>query len=90
VRLRVFRWMVEELTGTLGNYSEQFDLDAWLQLVDQDGRVYPEQLWPWLKTEMVAECRRRGYPIAESGAAQAGKLTTRLASAMANIKASGE
>lgn len=87
-RLRIFRWMVDDLIAALGAHLEAFDLDAWFQSVDEDeSRVFPET-WPWIKTELLAECRRRGLPIAE--APQAGKLTTRLASAMANIRASGE
>jgi len=59
-RLRLFRWMVEDMIGVLGNHLEAFDLDAWLQAIDEDGsRVIPET-WPWLREQLVAECDRRG------------------------------
>jgi len=60
-RLRLFRWMVEELIGMLGDHVETFDLEGWLQAIDSDGSiVIPALLHPWLKLELEAECKRRG------------------------------
>lgn len=59
-RLRLFRWMIDDLIAMLGDHIETFDLDAWLQAVDEDGSKVIPKTWPWLKDECSAECWRRG------------------------------
>jgi hypothetical protein len=60
-RLRIFRWLIDDMTGMLGDHVESFDLEGWLQSIDENGAiVIPANQIPWLKTELELECRRRG------------------------------
>jgi hypothetical protein len=84
-RIRVFPWMVDDLLGMLGDHAEVFDLDRWLLELDASGCVLPAQIWPWLKDSVGSEAARRGL-MAPIGPAL-GKSNTRLATALANIRA---
>ncbi len=86
----VHRWQVEELMSMLGVHVEPFDLDEWLMTgaaarAKEETSVVPDW-WKWLKAETLREAQRRGLPIASSNQPDMGKQTTRLASALANIK----
>lgn len=88
-RLTVFGWMVEELERTLGPMADTFDVHSWLFEADQLAMSEPvvnAEWWPWLKAKTLDEARRRGLPVALA-APQFGKQSTRLAAALANIKA---
>lgn len=62
-RLKVWRWMLDDCIGALGDHAEAFDIEAWLQVLDaREKNVVPE-MWPWLKNELMAEARRRGLPM---------------------------
>lgn len=90
-RLTVFEWMFDDCTRTLGEYTDAFDLHEWFYTLDAqavtDGLVLPKKDGgEWLQSQLVAEAQRRGLPLRmASSAPAAGKLTTRLASAIANI-----
>lgn len=78
--------MIEDFIEKLGNYSADFDLDAWIHSQDErETRVIQGDWWDYWLPAFEAEVRRRGLPIAS--APQLGKTTTRLATALANIKA---
>lgn len=88
-RLTVFEWMLDDLMRMLGSHADAFELDTWFW--DADAAAMKETVvvsdwWPWLKAATQAEAQRRGLPIALATPA-AGKQTTRLAAALANIKA---
>lgn len=59
-RLRIFRWMLEDIIGMLGDSAVAFDLDAFLLQLDSSGDVLPAQIWPWLKELVAGEAGRRG------------------------------
>lgn len=89
-RLTVFEWMFDDHCKILGAHTDSFDLSTWYW--DLDARMVRDNLvmpprdgGAWLQAELVAEAQRRGLPIRFAMAPQAGKLTTRLASAVANI-----
>lgn len=84
-RLRIFPWMLHDLVGMLGAQAEAFDLDAYLLRLDTNGDILPAKLWPWLKEQVEAEALRRGLLVMP--VPQMGKQTTRLAAALANIRA---
>lgn len=44
----------------------------------------------WLQQQLIAEANRRGIPLRIVAASGAGKLTTRLSAAVANIAAEGK
>lgn len=88
-RITVFEWMLDELMKMLGPLANDFDLDEWFWTADalaMKETVVATDWWAWLKHATVEEARRRGLPIA-SNPALMGKQTTRLAMAVANIKA---
>ncbi len=63
-RLKVWRWMLEDLIDTLGAHAVAFDVEAWLLDLDAKETRVVESTWPWLKDELVLEVRRRGLPVA--------------------------
>lgn len=66
-RLKIWRWMVEEFIGKLGEHAESFDLDAWIQEQDRtELRVIGGDWGAYWATAFDAEIRRRGLPIAAS------------------------
>ncbi len=73
-RLRVWRWMLDDLIGRLGEHAETFDLDAWFSALDRrDSAVIPtDGMWALIQAEFDAEVRRRGLPIASTSAALVG------------------
>lgn len=86
-RFVVFEWQLDELGRILGAHFDDFDLHAFFDSLCQSSRasglVIPrEGVWEWLQAQVLAEARRRGFPIAS---AAMGKQTTRLATAVANI-----
>jgi len=86
-RLKIWRWMIEEFISRLGTYADEFDIDVWIRDRDeQETRVIQSDGWweYWLSA-FDAEVRRRGLPIVATP--QLAKTTTRLAAALANIKA---
>jgi len=89
-RFAVHRWQVDELISMLGVHVDSFDLDEWLMTgaaarAAEETTVIPDW-WKWLKAETLAEARRRGLPLASTDTPSYGKQTSRLASALANIK----
>lgn len=94
-RLKVWRYMLDRWTERLGDHVGDFDLHGWLSDVDGSvgGVVLPssgQEWWTFLDAKFAEEVRRRGLPLAADDAPKApqmGKLTTRLAAAMANIRA---
>lgn len=91
-RLTVFEWQLDDCSRTLGEHADAFDLHEWFFALDalavSSGLVIPKRDGgDWLQSQLVAEAQRRGLPLRMASAApQAGKLTTRLASAIANIQ----
>lgn len=92
-RLTVFEWMLDDCTRTLGAFTEEFDLHAWFFDLDDRavsaGLVIPKKDGgAWLQAQLVAEAQRRGLPLRMATVAPvAGKQTSRLMNAVANIKA---
>lgn len=85
-KLRIWTWMVEECIALLGEHLDGFDFDGWLSDLDQGPMVVPDT-WPWLKQQLVAECRHRGLPIAEAPIEeQCGKQTNRLVASLAHLR----
>lgn len=90
-RFVVFEWQLSALMKLLGSVIlEQFDLHAWFFDLDEQmsktGAAVPQRdNGEWLQAQTLAEARRRGFPVSE--APQAGKQTSRLAAAIANIRA---
>lgn len=89
-RLTVHEWMLDELMKMLGTHTDEFGIDEWF--FEADGKamamaVVSDDWWPWLKAETKAEAQRRGLPIALAPMLTSGKQTSRLAAALANIKA---
>lgn len=66
-RLKVWRWMLDDLIDTLGDHAVAFDVTAWLQALDARETRVVERMWPWLKDELLAEVKRRGLPVASAG-----------------------
>lgn len=65
-RIKVWRWMLDDLIAALGEHADAFDIMAWLQVLDaKETRGIPD-VWPWLKNEMLAEARRRNVPMVET------------------------
>jgi hypothetical protein len=92
-RLVVFEWQLDDLTRMLGDHTEGFDLHAWFDALDQRARasgvVIPQRdNGAWLQAHTLCEAQRRGLPIAVAPAVhEVGKQTTRLAGALARIRA---
>lgn len=91
-RLTVHEWLLDECMRTLGDHTDAFDLHDWFFQVDQmavnSGLVIPKRDGgEWLLAQLVAEAQRRGLPLrmAVASSQVAGKLTARLAAAVANI-----
>ena len=76
--------MVDDMLAMLGSNAEAFDLDAYLLLLDASGEPLPAKVWPWLKERVSMEASTRGMG---AHVPQMGKQTTRLAQAVANIRA---
>lgn len=94
-RFTVFEWQLEGLSKLLGSYFESFDVHSWFFDLDAQARrvemVIPQRdNGAWLLAQTQLEAGRRGLPIAVSGVSTAGKLTTRLAAAMENIRREAE
>jgi hypothetical protein len=87
----VFEWQLDDLMRLLGSHTEPFDLHAWFSTLDaravaSDCVIPQRDNGAWLQSETLTEAARRGLPIAiVSPASVAGKQTTRLAAAVANI-----
>ena len=91
-KLTVFDWQLDDCVKTLGNCLDQFDLHEWFFALDaaamQANLVIPKRDGGvWLQAQLVAEAQRRGLPLQMATAPQMGKSTSRLAAAVANIKA---
>lgn len=84
-RFKVWRWMLDDLIGRLGSHADDFDIEGWLMNLDRhDSGVLIGDPWLWLQGEFSAEVQRRGLPI--DAPVQAGKQTTKLADALAQIR----
>lgn len=86
-RFTVFEWQLDQLSKLLGAHLDAFDLHQWFFDLDEQARrsdllVPQRDNGAWLLAQTQAEAQRRGLPVAAS----AGKLTTRLAAAMENIR----
>ena len=89
----VFDWQLDDLVRMLGDHAEGFDLHAWFDALDQHARtsgvVIPQRdNGVWLQGHTLQEAQRRGLPMAVvPTVAGPGKQTTRLAGALARIRA---
>jgi hypothetical protein len=87
-RLRVWRWMLEDLIGRLGVHAATFDLDGWLSDLDRrDSGVVPtgKPGWEWLQAEFTAEVKRRGLAAAMPTEERFSKNTNRLLAAVSGL-----
>lgn len=86
-RLTVFPWQEVELKRILGSHADAFDVFSWLQTADTLAAKLGvgRELWPWLQTELEREAGRRGLSVLPNPSL-AGKQTTKLAHAIANIR----
>jgi uncharacterized protein YdaU (DUF1376 family) len=66
-RLRIFRWMLDDMLAMLGDHAEAFDLDKWLITLDASPGLLPVELWPWIKEQVLEQAAIRGYGAAETG-----------------------
>jgi uncharacterized protein YdaU (DUF1376 family) len=66
-RLRIFRWMLDDIIAMLGDHAEAFDLDKWLLTLDASPGLLPVELWPWIKEQVLEQAAIRGYGAAETG-----------------------
>lgn len=61
-RLRVFRWMVDDLLRSIG--GADFDLEKWLERLDADEKLIipadQDERWKWLQRALDYELRQRG------------------------------
>jgi hypothetical protein len=93
-RFTVFEWQLDVLSKLLGRHFNDFDIHGFLDELDRraasSDMVIPQRdSGVWLQAQVLAEAQRRGLPIAVSSVqAVAGKQTSRLAAAVANIRAS--
>lgn len=91
-RLTVFEWMLDRCLQTLGPLADDFDLHAWFFALDEQAArtgmvIPPRDGATWLLSQLMVEARRRGLPIAIAEAQPtAGKLTTRMAAMVENIR----
>lgn len=87
-RFSVLDWQVNALTQMLGKHADAFELLEWFFALDHElalsGEVLPPLTHTWLRERTYAEARRRGLPIATTP--QLGKLSSRLLSAVDNLK----
>lgn len=93
-RLVVFEWMLDDHMKILGTHADSFDLHEWYFALDtrmlREDVIQPKRdSGAWVESELVAEARRRGLPLRIAAAPAAGKQTTRLATAVANIAREG-
>ena len=70
-RFAVFQWQEDELTRTLGQNTEVFNLPKWYFTLDQraaaSNEVIPRDgVWAWLQARTLTEARARGLPIADT------------------------
>lgn len=91
-KLTVFEWQLDDCARTLGEFVDTFDLHDWFFTLDAQAMranlVIPKRDGgEWLQAQLVAEAQRRGLPLQMATMPQMGKGTTRLAAAVANIKA---
>ncbi len=91
-RLTVFEWMFDKLTQMLGKRTDAFGLDDWFytldaRAVEADMVLPPKDGGDWLLAETFKEAHRRGLPIAVTDVPTRGKLSSRLAAALAEIQA---
>lgn len=90
-RLTLHPWQIDELIKALGPHADAFDVDAWIwglsAKADAEGLVVDRKaLWPWVQSELVAECRRRGLPVAtDAPAPTLSKRTAGLMAVIANV-----
>jgi hypothetical protein len=90
-RLVVFPWQLENLKRMLGPLVDEFNLPEWFATLDAHAAekriAIPQRSnGAWLEEQTYLEVQRRGLPIAVSPSAAAGKQTTRLQLAHANIR----
>lgn len=95
-RFTVFEWQIDQLQMLLGVAFDAFHVDEWFYELDAkmaaSRLVIPQRdSGAWLQTQTLEEAIRRGLPVAVATTVpKAGKLTTRLAAAMENIRREGE
>lgn len=70
-RFAVFEWQFDELSKMLGAHFEAFGLDAFFDRLTQESRasglVIPKaEAWSWLQSQVLAEAKRRGLPLASA------------------------
>ncbi len=93
-KLTVFEWMHDDAMKILGQFADDFELDRFYDALDK--RMFSEHIvqpardnGEWFRSEVIREAQRRGLPIQIAAAPEAGKQTTRLAAALANIAREG-
>lgn len=85
-RLVVFEWMLTKMQATLGRHAESMQWDTWLDEADRRAMNEPvvaDDWWPWVQSELLDYARTQGWAVAVP--VTAGKQTTRIAGAVANI-----
>ncbi len=86
--------MRDDLVQLLGSHAAAFDLEAWFRALDAEvasaQAVLPpkREIGTWLREQTHAEAERRGLPMIVHGA-HLSKSNTKLARALANIRAEG-
>lgn len=63
-RVHLHRWQIDALIDRLGELSETFALDEWLDGLNQKlaGKALPRDAWVWVQSEFQAEITRRNLP----------------------------
>jgi len=92
-RLTVFEWFLDRAEQTLGTkLLNEFDIHEWFFTLDtaaaKSEMVIPQRdNGAWLTEQLVSEATRRGLPVASiNNTPPLGKLTTRMANAVADIR----
>lgn len=95
-RIDLHRWQLDALLAMLGPLAADFELDAWVfnlsALADERKLVLDRKtVWPWVQSELRAECERRGLTVATASAApQLSRRTNQILAAVQAIQERGE
>lgn len=95
-RIDLHRWQLDALLAMLGPLAADFELDAWVfnlsARADERKLVLDRKtVWPWVQSELRAECERRGLTVATAAAVpQLSKRTNQILAAVQAIQERGE
>jgi len=67
-RVFLHRWQIDQLIDRLGELSDTFLLDEWVDGLNEKlaGKALPRDIWPWVQDEFQAEITRRSLPTAKA------------------------